>query len=364
MKVKVIKAESEYQAALQRIKDLMDSTSGTPEGEELELLSLLVGKYEQEHFPVEPPDPVDAILFRMDQQGLSAKDMIPYLGSQSRVSEVLNRKRPLSMAMIRKLHTGLGIPLESLIKESVEEPTDGGQLGRGKLNAATVYFSCAQLSEDADSDMLDEWYWKATKKAEKEILPTFEWNKIDHSLFIELLRLCSYTAGPGMAVELLHKKGIHLVVQKISFDLELDGACFFLPGMNPMICMTLRNNRADDFWLTLLHLTGHLYLHKGEKSIAILDSIKCAYDNNTPSEENKVNQFLQDMVNNLEGSEKTWQNYKKALDKAAGEEEIENTELNPELLSCLYRIETKDMNKAIRRAASRKVNEKLEIYEA
>jgi len=94
----------------------MDADLGSIQEEELELLALLVEKYEEEHFPIDPPDPVEAILFRMDQEGLTAKDMIKYLGSQSKVSEVLNHKRPLSLAMIRNLHAGLGIPLEVLVR--------------------------------------------------------------------------------------------------------------------------------------------------------------------------------------------------------------------------------------------------------
>jgi len=113
--IKIIKTEKEYEDALVRIDAMMDADPGTIQEEELELLALLVEKYEEEHFPIDPPDPVEAILFRMEQEGLTAKDMIKYLGSQSKLYEVLNHKRPLSLAMIRNLHAGLGIPLEVLL---------------------------------------------------------------------------------------------------------------------------------------------------------------------------------------------------------------------------------------------------------
>lgn len=117
MKPKVIKSEAEYEAALAHVAELMDAAPGSPAEEELELFSLLVEQYEQEHFPIAPPDPVEAILFRMEQEGLSRKDLVGTIGSPSKVSEVLNRKRPLSLSMIRALHMRLGIPAEVLVQE-------------------------------------------------------------------------------------------------------------------------------------------------------------------------------------------------------------------------------------------------------
>ena len=116
MDIKIIKSEAAYEDALIRIEFLMDAELDSPEGEELELLALLVEKYEDEHYPIELPDPVEAIKFRMEQEGLTRKDMIKYLGSQSKVSEVLNYKRLLSLSMIRALTEGLNIPPEVLIQ--------------------------------------------------------------------------------------------------------------------------------------------------------------------------------------------------------------------------------------------------------
>ena len=116
MDMKIIKNEAEYDAALERIDALMNAAPGSSEEEELELLAILVEKYEQERYLIELPDPVEAIKFRMEQEGLTRKDMIKYLGSQSKVSEVLNYKRPLSLAMIRALTDGLNIPAEVLIQ--------------------------------------------------------------------------------------------------------------------------------------------------------------------------------------------------------------------------------------------------------
>ena len=116
MKPKILKSETEYEAALARVDSLMDAAPGSAQEEELELWSMLIERYEEEKYPIDMPDPVEAIRFRMDQEGLKQKDLEPYFSGKNRISEVLNRKRPLTLAMIRSLHRGLGIPAEVLIR--------------------------------------------------------------------------------------------------------------------------------------------------------------------------------------------------------------------------------------------------------
>ncbi len=116
---KLLKTDSDYNEALKRIEELFDAEPGTSEADELELLVALVELYEKEHFPIEAPDPVSAIKFRMEQEGLTNDDMVQYLGSKSRVSEIFSHKRNLSISMIRKLVTGLRIPAEILLGASV-----------------------------------------------------------------------------------------------------------------------------------------------------------------------------------------------------------------------------------------------------
>ena len=117
MVMKVIKTEKEYQAALSRLEEIFDSKKGSKNADELELLSLLIEKYEDEISPIDLPDPIEAIKFRMDQLGYKQKDLAKAIGLKSRVSEILNKKRKLTIDMIRKLHDTLGIPTEVLIKE-------------------------------------------------------------------------------------------------------------------------------------------------------------------------------------------------------------------------------------------------------
>ncbi|CAM2944226.1 DNA-binding protein [Vibrio ordalii] len=117
MQVKPIKTADDNRAALARIEQLWDAEPNTPEGDELEVLATLIEAFEEANYPIAPPDPIEAIKFRMEQQGLEDKDLVPFLGQRSRVTEILNRQRRLSISMIRKLHDGLRIPLDSLVKE-------------------------------------------------------------------------------------------------------------------------------------------------------------------------------------------------------------------------------------------------------
>src|SRR5579872_5323413 len=116
--VKPIRTKRDYEAALKEVERLWGAKAGTRGGDRLDILATLIDAYEAEHFPMDPPDPVEAIKFRMEQQGLTRKDLEPLIGTRTRVAEVLNRKRNLSIAMIRRLHASLGISAEVLIRPS------------------------------------------------------------------------------------------------------------------------------------------------------------------------------------------------------------------------------------------------------
>jgi HTH-type transcriptional regulator / antitoxin HigA len=117
-----IRTEADYQAALAEIERLWGARLGTPEGDRLDVLATLIDAYEAEHDPVDPPDPIEAIRFRMEQQGLTRKDLERVLGTRTRVSEILNRKRSLSIGMIRRLHAELGISADVLIRPTRPDP--------------------------------------------------------------------------------------------------------------------------------------------------------------------------------------------------------------------------------------------------
>ena len=115
MTIKPIRSEKDLRAAFKRLDAIFQAPANTPEADEMEVLVTLIEAYENKHYPISPPDPVEAIKFRMEQQGLSPADLRPYIGASGRVSEVLNRKRPLSLSMVKRLHEGLQIPYESLL---------------------------------------------------------------------------------------------------------------------------------------------------------------------------------------------------------------------------------------------------------
>ena len=117
MDIQPIRTEADYEAALLEVENLWNAEKGTPDGDKLDILIMLVEAWEDKHDPIGPPDPVEAIKFHMEQNGLVRKDLEPYLGPRQRVADVLNRKRPLSLKMIRNLNRGLGLPAEILIRE-------------------------------------------------------------------------------------------------------------------------------------------------------------------------------------------------------------------------------------------------------
>jgi len=116
MNARPIRTESDYEQTLAQIEAIFDAQPGTPEGDLLEVLTILVEAYEEQHYPIAPPDPIQAIEFHMERLGLTRRDLQPYIGSRARVSEILNRRRALTLPMIRKLHEGLGIPAETLMQ--------------------------------------------------------------------------------------------------------------------------------------------------------------------------------------------------------------------------------------------------------
>ncbi len=124
MEIQPVRTEEDYDAALEEIERLWGAPEGTPDGDRLDVLMVLVENYESKHHPIDPPDPIAAIEFRMEQMNLTRKDLEPLIGSRGRVSEVFNRRRSLSLPMIRRLHQTLHIPLESLVHEPAVQGTN------------------------------------------------------------------------------------------------------------------------------------------------------------------------------------------------------------------------------------------------
>jgi len=264
MNIKIIKTEQEYKNALARIEKLMNIHSGDSREDELELLSLLVEKYEDECVDAGLPDPVEAIKFRMEQAGLKRKDLVSYIGSQSKVSEVLNRKRPLSLSMIRALNEGLGISAEVLLQKSESKLKEcryrlsdypfAEMFKRGyfnsshkKLNEAKQYaeecleelFSnfnkmelkprCRQSNHVlGDIKVLKAWQSQILNMITNEKLQPYHSENLNESFIYRITRLSYFSEGIRFVKEALNKTGIHFVILQHLPKTYLDGACFFL----------------------------------------------------------------------------------------------------------------------------------------
>lgn len=332
MEAKVLKNEMEYEAALAYISSLMDAEPGSAEEEKLELFSLLVESYEKEHHPIDLPDPVSAIVFRMVQQGLTRKDLAEYLGSMSRVSEVLGRKRQLSLAMIRSLHSSLGIPYDVLLqeqgmrleacrhslsdypfKEMVKRgyfETFSGTLSKAKDISEELldsFFSvfqgtetdmvyCRKNKETVDRLALKAWQARVIHLTQKDKLPVYDNSKVNPLFLKEVVKLSQFSQGPKLVREFLNKKGIHFIVLPHLEKTYLDGACFMATDNRPVIALTLRHDRLDHFWFTLLHELAHLHLHLHGSAMAFFDDTEKGHHDEASTQENEADTLARDTL--------------------------------------------------------------------
>lgn len=300
IEVKVIKNEKDYREALNAIEMLManDPYPESAEGEQLELLSTLVADYESKAFPSTLPDPVEAIRFRMEQADLKPADLVPFVGSKSRVSEVLSGKRKLTVEMMRALEAGLGIPAKVLLGQPHEdensqyrnwdirvlkEMKSRGYFGRAALTVQSAaelvrqFFapvcSPAQLlgmlrqssyrsSPRTDRRALAAWSGAVLRKAQKIRVPTnYKKGTVTSDFMRDLAKLSTRDNGPLLVQESLKKQGIILVIERHFSKTYLDGATILINRDNPVIGLTLRYDRLDNFWFTLMHELAHIALH-------------------------------------------------------------------------------------------------------
>ena len=390
MKIKIIKTEKEYKAALDRIEELFDIPEGDPHEDELELLYMLVEKYENEKYKFELPDPIEAIKFRMEQSGMSRKDLAKYIGSMSKVSEVLNRKRPLSLSMIRALNEGLGIPADILLKDTTKKLSSkkfdpskfpfAELFKRGyfkteykNIHEAKEYgeeclselFSnlngrnpevCFRKSQTAlgDENALMAWQAKALEIANKEKLPIFDFDAFKAGIG-RIVRLSYFPSGISLVKEALNKIGVHFLILKHLPKTRLDGACFISTDGNPAVAMTLRYDRLDNFWFTLLHELGHIY--HGDLN----GDVKCIMDDTETSQskdriEIRADKFARDSFI----PQRTWNKRKEGLNKKADLIEFaDELGISPAVVAGRIRKERKDYSKFSDLVGQGKVKELL-----
>jgi HTH-type transcriptional regulator/antitoxin HigA len=314
-KIRAIRTEADYKAALARIDALMDAELGTPEGDELDVLTDLVGLYEDRHVPMGYPTALAALRFRMEQAGLSPRDLIPFLGGRAKVSEVLSGKRPLTMQMARALHTNLGIPADVLLQQPgaelpsalddvdwkrfpLTEMAKGGWIkkkpdllahaeeimldlirragGKDALPAALYRKNDhARANAKTDPYALKAWCWEVLARANADRLPiAYKPGTIDLKFLRKVARLSWSAEGPKLAREFLAKHGIHLVCLGHLPRTHLDGAALQLADGTPVIGLTLRYDRLDNFWFCLLHELAHIGRHMdGKRDEAFIDDL-------------------------------------------------------------------------------------------
>lgn len=303
MTMKLIRSEADYDEALSRLEELMGARAGTPEGDELELLSTLIEHYEEERFPIEAPTPLAAIRFRMEQEDLSPRDLEPYIGSRARVSEVLSGERALSIDMIRALHQHLGIPAESLIRPEpvadtgpVLEPSrpvlkllsQWKVLNRDELYGSFLSRACGsapavamlrktrteRTNAKTDPAALQAWCASVLVRSNScSVEARFQAENLDFSTVRQIARLSVREDGPRAVRSALSDLGIAFVVLPHLPGTHLDGAAMTRGDGRPIIALTLRHDRIDNFWFTLLHELAHVRKHLSDETFVIFDDL-------------------------------------------------------------------------------------------
>jgi HTH-type transcriptional regulator/antitoxin HigA len=330
MEAKVIRTEEQYTAYLDEVQTLISEGPklNSKKSERLELLTVLLEAYENSKYPVESPDPVDAILFRMNEKGLKQADLVQYFGTSSRVSEVLNRKRPLTVQMIRALTIGLGISADTLVGASLpESPVAKGSvdwskfpikemarrgwienvskgakdsvedLVKGFISDAGLQFGAASFRKtfygEAETPTsryaLYAWLARVIQKArdKKSSLIEYDADTLSASYLKELAQLSRFDAGPLLAIEQLEKSGIAVVIEPALKGTLLDGAALKDADGTPIIGLTLRYDRLDNFWYTLLHEVAHVWKHVTDGD-AFLDDLDASSEDRREAEANRL----------------------------------------------------------------------------
>ncbi|MGF6311907.1 HTH-type transcriptional regulator/antitoxin HigA [Bradyrhizobium sp. i1.8.4] len=300
MTIRPIRTNEDYQSALKRAAALFGHGS-QKERDDLEVLQALIERWERSQHSIEAATPAQAIKFRMEQTGLSQRDLIPYLGSKSRVSEVLNGQRQPTVDQIRALHQHLGIPVASLIGSFKHEPATGssstsiaaegalrklgvmktkenlaGFLSRSKASAPAVAMLRKTRTErtNAKTDMaaLEAWCAAALVRAEKITIKKVKIGDPKKAAR-ELAQLSILPDWQDQIVAALHRMGVVLVILEHLPGTFLDGAAMCRSDGVPVIALTLRHDRLDNFWFTLLHEFAHVTCHLSPDRQVILDDL-------------------------------------------------------------------------------------------
>ncbi len=326
MEPKIIKAETDYRSYMSEVERLAfaDPSPESPDGVRLELLSLLLEEYEKTRFRFEAPSPIEAIQFRMHEQGLRQADLVPYFGSRSRASEVLAGKRPLTVQMIRQISTGLGISADvlvadphrssiGLVDDAIDKEVDWDRLPSKEMERNGYFNEVPKKNSHTLSELAREFVisilppnggfpilarqglrgdavnpksrygllaWKARvldlarRRKDSQRLPAYQPEAIDGAFLAQVVQLSWHQSGVRLACEVIEGKGIPVVIEPHLAGTQLDGAAFLDQDGIPVIGLTLRFDRIDHFWFTLFHELAHVMKHLSNPGDAFLDRLE------------------------------------------------------------------------------------------
>ena len=299
MELRILKSEKQYREAIAEVERLaeQDPDPNSADGIRLELLAKLVEDYELERFKFAKRDPVDAIEFRMQEQGLRQKDIAEILGGKNRASEILARKRQLTLPMIRALHERLRIPAELLIREpqasygpsEIEELSVAAEVisTRGWLEAGESVSSLIRrflapvgspvmlkhtltFGANAKTNRTHVWLWLSRVRQIAEATSAqrvkFDKNNLTEESLRYVARLSWMDKGPRLAMDFLEERGIAVVIEPHLPSTHIDGAALLSVTGSPIIGLSLREDRLDNFWFVLLHELVHVWKHLDETS--------------------------------------------------------------------------------------------------
>ncbi|KAF0142776.1 MAG: Uncharacterized protein FD122_376 [Stygiobacter sp.] len=334
-KIKIINTQEDYKEAFEIVEGLigLDPDPNSEEGEKLNLIATLIQDYETRMFPKSFPDPIEAILFRMEQAGLTPNDLVPYIGSRSKVSEVLSRKRPLSLSMIRALESGLGIPSSVLLRKPEEQgnsifdnwskPVLKEMVKRGYFGTLTSsvtkstellenFFlpigspdkifgmtrqSSFRSSPTSDKYGLISWAGFVIKKAiEINLSNKYQDGIIQLNFLQSLSKLSNQETGPLLVQEELKKIGITLIIEPHFPKTYIDGVTILINKEYPVIGLSLRYDRLDNFWFTLMHELSHIALHYNDDISLFYDELEAIKGSEITAKEKEADEFAREAL--------------------------------------------------------------------
>lgn len=388
MNIKLIKNKQQHAEAKKYLKALARENSDL-----FDVQSLVIKHYEDEQYLINMPDPITAIKFRMEESELSRKDLVPIVGSEAKISEILNGRSSLSLKVIRSLHQSLGIPYDVLMQEieikksESEEPNfinyplselfkakafpNAKSLAEVKANAKDfilnfykgVDLEPALLRSNAEhytnSRMnrlaLDSWRVMVLQDANKrKRINKCDLSKIDLNFMRKVLKLSRFKDGPLKAVDMLSEYGIHLVFRKHLARTYLDGAAMWdsKKKRNPVIGMTIRYDRLDNFWFVLMHELAHVSLHLKDSLEAIFDDLE--------GEKNDVEDEADQRALEALMPEEEWDKFKPILlTPTAVSALAEELGVHPAIIAGRYRKEAKDFRIFNRLIGSKEVRNQV-----